>query len=223
MRVRYHIEIDCANCAREVEEALNGIEDVDAVSVDYINRRMVVDVPDSSADRYEDIEREIERVSHDTEPEFRMWPMEDEDEEEEEAEGFPWGIVIGCIFLVFGLAIEYAVSLDINEYVLRAVFLIGLLITGHDVFVKGKLAQLASGAIAASVTNLYDCMVTAVREMGIPLEDVVLASTLTPARYLGVQHEVGSISLGKQADVLIVDRDTLELRAVICRGRMIRN
>lgn len=94
---------------------------------------------------------------------------------------------------------------------------------GHDVFVKGKLAQLASGAIAASVTNLYDCMVTAVREMGIPLEDVVLASTLTPARYLGVQHEVGSISLGKQADVLIVDRDTLELRAVICRGRMIRN
>lgn len=136
MRVRYHIEIDCANCAREVEEALNGIEDVDAVSVDYINRRMVVDVPDSSADRYEDIEREIERVSHDTEPEFRMWPMEDEDEEEEEAEGFPWGIVIGCIFLVFGLAIEYAVSLDINEYVLRAVFLIGLLITGHDVFVN---------------------------------------------------------------------------------------
>lgn len=94
---------------------------------------------------------------------------------------------------------------------------------GHEVFVKGREARLKSGTIAASVTNVFDCAMTAVREMGIPLEDAVKSATLIPARYLNVQHRVGSISLGKQADLLIVDQSTLALRAVIMRGRMIRS
>lgn len=94
---------------------------------------------------------------------------------------------------------------------------------GHEVFVKGREARLKTGTIAASVTNVFDCAVTAVKEMGIPLEDVVKCASLNPARYLGVQHEVGSIALGKQADLLIVDRDSLELKAVILKGKVIRS
>ena len=136
MKVRYRIDIDCANCAREVEEALNRIDSVDSVSIDYINRRMIVDVPDSSRDSYLDIEREIMRVSRDTEPDFQMWPMSDDEDDDGEEEGFPIGIVIGSLFLVFGLLLEYVLDLDINEYVLRGVFLVGLLTTGWRVFVN---------------------------------------------------------------------------------------
>ena len=136
MKVRYRIDIDCANCAREVEEALNRIDSVDSVSIDYMNRRMIVDVPDSSRDSYLDIEREIMRVSRDTEPDFQMWPMSDDEDDDGEEEGFPIGIVIGSLFLVFGLLLEYVLDLDINEYVLRGVFLVGLLTTGWRVFVN---------------------------------------------------------------------------------------
>ena len=136
MRVRYRIEIDCANCAREVEEALNRIESVDSVSIDYIDKRMIVDVPDSSAENYPDIEREIIRVSHDTEPDFQMWPMDDEEEDEDEEVRFPLGIIVGSVFLLAGLFIELFVEKEINGYLLRAVFLVGLIITGHRVFVN---------------------------------------------------------------------------------------
>ncbi len=136
MRVHYRIEIDCANCAREVEEALNRIESVDGVSIDYIDKRMIVDVPDSSAENYPDIEREIIRVSHDTEPDFQMWPMDDEEEDEDEEIRFPLGIIVGSVFLLAGLFIELFVEKEINGYLLRAVFLVGLIITGHRVFVN---------------------------------------------------------------------------------------
>ncbi len=137
MRVRYRIDIDCANCAREVEEALNRIEAVDKVTVDYMNKKMLVDVPDSSKDDYPEIEREIIRVSHNTEPDFQMWPMsDDDDDDDDEDEGFPIGIVIGSLFMVFGLLLEYVIDLDINEYLLRGIFLVGLLITGYQVFIN---------------------------------------------------------------------------------------
>ena len=135
MKVRYHIDIDCAGCARKVEEAISGIEEVYSVTVDFINKRMTVEVVDSLMMGYEDIEREILRVSHEVEPDFQMWPMED-DPEEEERQRFPWEILIGAAFLVFGLLLEHVIEADIDENVLRAVFLVGLVITGYDIFIK---------------------------------------------------------------------------------------
>ncbi len=92
---------------------------------------------------------------------------------------------------------------------------------GHEVFTQGRVAKLASGTIAASITNLYDCMITCVRGIGLPLGDVVKTATINPARYLGVSHRVGSIAIGKQADLVIADRETLEIKAVILRGKVL--
>lgn len=135
MKFRYRIDIDCANCASEVEEALNALDSVEKVSIDFMNRRMIVEIPDSSAGSYPEIEREIVRVSRETEPDFRMWPDDDTDDEEED-EGFPIGIIVGMAFLVFGLLLEYVLDWEIDEYLLRAVFLVGLLITGYGIFIK---------------------------------------------------------------------------------------
>lgn len=135
MKTYYRIDIDCANCAREVEEALNGISDV-TVSIDFIHRKMTVEIPDGRIDEYPEIEQEIRRVSRETEPDFRMWAFKEEDDEEEEGNPL-WAILIGTVFMIAGLLLEYAIDADIDEMLLRAIFAIGLLACGYDVIFKG--------------------------------------------------------------------------------------
>lgn len=91
---------------------------------------------------------------------------------------------------------------------------------GLDVKVVGNQATLVSdGALAGSVTNLMDCMRTAVRKMGIPLETAVACATINPAKSLGEYEHYGSISKGKKADVVLLDED-LNLKMVIKDGEI---
>ena len=93
---------------------------------------------------------------------------------------------------------------------------------GQDVKVVGKLATLTSdGAIAGSVTNLFDCMKTAVKKMGIPLETAVACATMNPAKSLGEYDKYGSITVGKKANIVLMDSE-LEIQAVLKDGRKIR-
>ncbi len=92
---------------------------------------------------------------------------------------------------------------------------------GQKVEVKGKLATLENGVIAGSVTNLFECFRTAVKEMAIPLPKAVLACTRNPARAVKIYDKTGSIESGKRADALIVDKNTLELKHVILRGKLL--
>lgn len=89
---------------------------------------------------------------------------------------------------------------------------------GLDVKVRGNRATLVSdGALAGSVTNLADCMRTAVTKMEIPLETAIACATKNPAISLGVYEERGSISVGKKADIVLLD-ENLTLKKVIKNG-----
>lgn len=91
---------------------------------------------------------------------------------------------------------------------------------GLDVKVRGNRATLVSdGALAGSVTNLADCMRTVVTEMGLPLETAIACATKNPAISLGVYGERGSISVGKKADIVLLD-EKLALKAVIKDGTL---
>ena len=93
---------------------------------------------------------------------------------------------------------------------------------GLDVNVVGNRATLVSdGALAGSATNLMDCMRTAVKKMGIPLETAVACATMNPAKSLGVYDQYGSIKAGKKADVVLLDKE-LNLKMVIKDGKTIR-
>ena len=85
---------------------------------------------------------------------------------------------------------------------------------GQKVIKRGKEARLADGTLAGSVSDLYTCLVTAV-SMGIPLESAVAAATVNPCRSVGTDGEYGSITPGKAAHFLILDKETLEIRQVI--------
>lgn len=100
-----------------------------------------------------------------------------------------------------------ATGLDDGEYALG----------GQKVYVHGNLATLESGTIAGSATNLFDCLRFAVLKARIPLSEAVMASTLTPARAIGVDDRYGSIECGKVANVVLVD-DELNIHGIYLRG-----
>lgn len=92
---------------------------------------------------------------------------------------------------------------------------------GLDVNVVGNHATLASdGAIAGSVTNLMDCMKTAVKTMNIPLETAVACATINPAKSLGIDAEYGSIRAGKKAHIVLMDQE-LNVQQVIKDGELL--
>ena len=84
---------------------------------------------------------------------------------------------------------------------------------GQQVHVEGRRATLSNGTIAGSATNVYDCMCTAV-SFRIPLEDAIAAATITPAKSIGIFDEVGSLTPGKRADVLLVDKNLKLVKVV---------
>ena len=85
---------------------------------------------------------------------------------------------------------------------------------GQDAWLRDGVARLADGTIACSATNLYDCMVNAIR-FDIPEEDAIRAASYNPACAIGAEHLVGSIAPGKRADFLICSADYSERRVFL--------
>ena len=97
------------------------------------------------------------------------------------------------------------------------------LLGGLEVEVTGNRATLASnGALAGSATNLMDCMRTAVKKMGIPLETAVACASVNPAKALGEYKDYGSIAQGKRADIVLLDKE-LKIKAVFKNGEKVEN
>lgn len=88
---------------------------------------------------------------------------------------------------------------------------------GQPVKVCGNHATLEDGTLAGSVTNLFDCMKCAV-SFGIPLESAVKMASWNPARSIGVLDQMGSITPGKLANLVLMDKD-LNIKAVYVKGR----
>lgn len=90
---------------------------------------------------------------------------------------------------------------------------------GQAVKVVGNLATLKDGTIAGSATNLMDCMRTAVLKMGIPMESAVKCAAVNPAKSVGIYDRCGSITPGKRANVVLLQKEDLSLRQVILEGK----
>ncbi len=73
-----------------------------------------------------------------------------------------------------------------------------------EVIVKDSVARTLDGAIAGSTKNLMQ-MVRCAIEFGIPKEDAIKMASITPAKAVGMDKSIGSISTGKTADLVICD------------------
>ncbi|GGO74457.1 N-acetylglucosamine-6-phosphate deacetylase [Nonomuraea cavernae] len=88
--------------------------------------------------------------------------------------------------------------------------------------VAGGVARLAEGgSIAGSTLTMDVAFRRAVQEVGLSLPEAVEIASRTPARVLGIADRVGSIAVGKSAD-LVVLTDELEVAGVMRRGAWVR-
>lgn len=87
--------------------------------------------------------------------------------------------------------------------------------------VVGGVARLVEGgSIAGSTLTMDVAFRRAVRELGLSLPDAAQVAAQTPARVLGLADSIGSISVGKYADLVVLS-DELEVAGVMRRGAWI--
>ena len=77
---------------------------------------------------------------------------------------------------------------------------------GREVTVKDGKVTLPDGTIAGGTATLLHCVRQAIR-FGIPAEKAFKCATLNPAKVMGIDDVVGSITEGKCADFLILNHD----------------
>lgn len=72
---------------------------------------------------------------------------------------------------------------------------------------------------AGSIQPVSMMVKNIVQDCGIPLADAVKMASLTPARLVGMENEIGSIEVGKKADFTILGSD-LSVKHVIINGKL---
>lgn len=68
MKKKFNIEVDCANCARKMEEAANKIEGVTA-TVSFMQQKLIVEAPD---DRFEELMDQVVKACKKVEPDCEI-------------------------------------------------------------------------------------------------------------------------------------------------------
>ena len=70
MKKRYKFEVDCANCAAKVEEAVKKIDGVNDATVNFMAQKMVLDAGDA---RFDEILQEVIAVAKKVEPDCELY------------------------------------------------------------------------------------------------------------------------------------------------------
>jgi N-acetylglucosamine-6-phosphate deacetylase len=88
-------------------------------------------------------------------------------------------------------------------------------LVGHEVMVKDGKATLKNGTIAGSTALFNQCVANVVRELGLPLNHAVQMATLNPARAMGLDERLGTVTEGKDASLIVIDEDVNVLLTMV--------
>ena len=90
---------------------------------------------------------------------------------------------------------------------------------GQEIEVHGPRATIAGHpeTLAGSVTSLMGCMRKAV-EYGIPLADAVRAASFNPAQAIKIADRAGSLEIGKEASIVLLNKEDLSIKKIIFKG-----
>ncbi len=94
-------------------------------------------------------------------------------------------------------------------------------IGGQTAIVKDGLCRLKDGTIAGSTNNLFKC-VQKVISFGIDADEAFKMASLTPAKLMGISDVKGTIEVGKDADIIAVDKDNNLLFSMV-GGKVYKN
>ena len=86
----------------------------------------------------------------------------------------------------------------------------------------GNVGWAGDGSLASSVKGMDHMVATMHKTAGVPLVDAVRMASLTPAERTGVDGEVGSLTRGKKADIVVLS-SKLRVKQVYIGGRRFRS
>ena len=90
-------------------------------------------------------------------------------------------------------------------------------IAGNPVTVKDGKARTHDGAIAGSTLSMWEAVLNLASFAGVSMENAIYAATMAPALEIGLESEIGSIAIGKRADLLVLAEDNTVSR-ILCGG-----
>ena len=93
-------------------------------------------------------------------------------------------------------------------------------LVGQRVLVKDGNATLADGTIAGSTATLGRCVRNVHQLVGLPLAQAVKMASLNPARAMGFASRLGSIAVGKDASLVVIDED-VNVYMTIVKGKVV--
>lgn len=91
---------------------------------------------------------------------------------------------------------------------------------GQPIFLKGIECRLADGTIAGSVLKLNNAIKNVLDHTSLSISAVVNMASLNPATAIHHDNHIGSLEEGKDADIIIADKDFNVLKTVK-KGRII--
>jgi N-acetylglucosamine-6-phosphate deacetylase len=80
-------------------------------------------------------------------------------------------------------------------------------LVGHRVTVRSGRATLSDGTLAGSTAKLNQCVRNMHQQVGLPLAQAVQMATLNPAQAMGFADRLGSIAVGKDASLTVIDEN----------------
>jgi N-acetylglucosamine-6-phosphate deacetylase len=94
---------------------------------------------------------------------------------------------------------------------------------GLKVIVEDGVAKLPDRtSFAGSVATTNRLVRTMIQMADVPLVEAVRMMTLTPARIMKIDQHKGSITIGKDADVVLFDND-INIKTAIVKGEILYN
>ncbi len=91
---------------------------------------------------------------------------------------------------------------------------------GQKVLVKEGVAKLENGSLAGSTLTL-DKALANITFLGVPLFEACKMASLNPAKAIGVDNRKGSIKVGKDADIVVLNND-LTVYMTIIEGKVFK-
>lgn len=91
---------------------------------------------------------------------------------------------------------------------------------GQKVTVKDSQARLESGALAGSVMPLNKMVYNFLNNTNLDIRKVVRLAAINPARSIGIDKTKGSIEIGKDADIILIDED-INCYMTINKGKVV--
>ena len=90
---------------------------------------------------------------------------------------------------------------------------------GQMVIKKGKECRIDTGSLAGSVAEMDFCVRNMQEFTNASMADLVKMSSSNTAKHLQVFDRKGSLTAGKDADIVIVN-DNIEVQTTVCRGKL---